>query len=128
MTVFVYGLVAGIVKLDDLGLYLSRRGGAVARAIGGVLLAAAPKLMKALAVLGTLAMFMVGGSILAHGVPALHHFVEGVAQSVATVPAVGGILKAIAPSLVDAVIGVIAGAVALVVFTGASKLFKRKAH
>ena len=128
MTVGVYGLVAGIVKLDDLGLHLSRRANAAARGFGNLLLAAAPKLMKALSVLGTLAMFMVGGSILAHGVPDVHHFVEAIAHRVETVPVVGGLLKVIVPSLVDAVIGVIAGAAALLVWTGVSKLFKRKAH
>ncbi|MFL6709988.1 MAG: DUF808 domain-containing protein, partial [Massilia sp.] len=73
MTVGVYGLVGAIVKIDDLGLFLSRRAGALARAIGAVLLAGAPLLMKTLSVVGTAAMFMVGGSILMHGVPALHH-------------------------------------------------------
>jgi predicted DNA repair protein MutK len=128
MTVGVYGLVGGIVKLDDLGLYLSRRAGAAARAIGKLLLAAAPMLMKALSVLGTLAMFMVGGSILAHGIPAAHHFVEGLGQSVGATPGVGGLLKVLVTSLADAVIGVIAGALALLAWTGATKLFKRKAH
>ena len=127
MTVGVYGLVAGIVKLDDFGLYLSKKTDSASRAIGNLLLAAAPKLMKALSVLGTLAMFMVGGSILVHGVPVLHHFVEGIGASVATVPGVGGVLAVIVTSLVEAVIGVIAGAIALVAVTGVMKLFKREA-
>jgi predicted DNA repair protein MutK len=78
MTVGVYGLVAAIVKMDDAGLYLSRRpssreGGGVVHAFGRGLVRAAPLLMKALAVLGTAAMFLVGGGILVHGIPALHH-------------------------------------------------------
>ena len=76
MTIGVYGLVAGIVKLDDLGLYLSRKANAVVQAIGHVLLKAAPWLMKVLSVLGTAAMFLVGGGILTHGIAPLHHFIE----------------------------------------------------
>jgi hypothetical protein len=76
MTVGVYGLVAGIVKLDDAGLYLSRRASGLARAAGIAILRVAPWLMKALSVAGTAAMFLVGGGILAHGIPALHHLAE----------------------------------------------------
>jgi predicted DNA repair protein MutK len=72
MTVGVYGIVAGIVKMDDLGLHLLSRSGSVARTIGRGLLLAAPRLMKALTVIGTAAMFLVGGGILAHGIPAVH--------------------------------------------------------
>ena len=84
MTVGVYGLVAAIVKIDDLGLYLSRRtapgaAAALLRRIGWGLLRAAPLLMKALAVLGTAAMFMVGGGILLHGLPWLHALSDGLA-------------------------------------------------
>ncbi len=75
MTIGVYGLVAGIVKLDDLGLWLSRQTGAAA-ALGTGILAFAPWLMKALSVAGTAAMFLVGGGILVHGVAPLHHLVE----------------------------------------------------
>ncbi|MBD7955655.1 DUF808 domain-containing protein [Stenotrophomonas sp. Sa5BUN4] len=74
MTVFVYGLVAGIVKIDDAGLYLARKGGAVA-AFGRGMVASAPWLMKFLSIAGTAAMFLVGGGILVHNVPALHHWV-----------------------------------------------------
>jgi uncharacterized protein len=78
MTVGVYGLVAGIVKLDDAGLALLRRGSAVAKGAGRAILAATPWLMKALSVAGTAAMFLVGGGILTHGVPLAHHALEGV--------------------------------------------------
>ena len=77
MTVGVYGLVGGIVKLDDLGLRLAREGaGKLRTAIGRGILAFAPKLMKFLSVAGTAAMFLVGGGILVHGIPALHHLAE----------------------------------------------------
>ena len=82
MTVGVYGLVAGIVKLDDLGLWLSRQASNAAQALGRGIVAAAPWLMKTLSVVGTAAMFLVGGGILVHGVPALHHAVEGVGAAV----------------------------------------------
>jgi predicted DNA repair protein MutK len=126
MTVGVYGLVAGIVKLDDAGLYLSRRANAALRLFGRGLLAAAPMLMKALSVLGTIAMFMVGGGILMHGVPALHHLVDSAAAAAGSVAGVGAVLKAVAPTVIDAVAGVLAGAAALVVVTVGTKLFKRK--
>lgn len=113
MTIGVYGVVAGIVKIDDLGLYLSRKSGAAARAIGNLLLAAAPRLMKALSVIGTVAMFMVGGGIIGHAFEPLHHLAEGAAHAVAGVPAIGGLLAAVAPTLIDAVAGVIVGAVVL---------------
>ena len=99
MTVGVYGLVAGIVKLDDFGLWLTRKASSAAQAVGRLLLKAAPWLMKALSVLGTAAMFLVGGGILTHGIPAAHHFIE--AQN----GAVGMLLNGLA--------GVIAGALAL---------------
>ena len=125
MTLGVYGLVAGIVKLDDAGLYLSRRANGGLRAVGRVLLAGAPMLMKALSVLGTIAMFMVGGGILVHGVPALHHLVDSAAAAAATVPGVGRLLAAITPSVIDAAAGLVAGAIALAAVTLASRLFKR---
>jgi predicted DNA repair protein MutK len=111
MTVGVYGLVAGIVKLDDAGLYLRRQEGGAQRALGTGLLRLAPWLMKFLSVAGTAAMFLVGGGILVHGVPALHHVVEGAA---ATFPAFAGLAELVANLLVGVVAGgIIVGAVAL---------------
>ncbi|MCA1979265.1 MAG: DUF808 domain-containing protein [Thiobacillus sp.] len=118
MTVGVYGLVAGIVKLDDAGLYLSQKTSAAARALGRFLLAAAPWLMKALSVLGTAAMFLVGGGILVHGLPVLHHAIEAV------VP-VGGALALVAGLVADALVGIAAGALVLAGVTLAKKLFRR---
>lgn len=108
MTVGVYGLVAGIVKLDDLGLYLSRMKGALA-ALGRGILRAAPWLMKALSVAGTAAMFLVGGGILTHGIPALHHAIERLAQGA------GGVGQAVLPTLLDGLVGIVAGGLVLVV-------------
>lgn len=119
MTVFVYGLAAGIVKLDDLGLYLSRKGGAL-RTTGLAILSAAPWLMKALSVAGTAAMFLVGGGILVHGVPALAHAVEGFAARL------GSGFDWLIAALVNAAIGVVAGAVLLLVWSGVQRLRTRR--
>jgi predicted DNA repair protein MutK len=119
MTIGVYGVVAGIVKLDDLGLYLSRKPGGRA-AVGRAILKAAPYLMKGLTIAGTAAMFLVGGGILTHGVPALHHAIEGLASQV------GGLLGALVPTLLDALTGVVAGGLALVVVTLAQKLWAQR--
>jgi len=127
MTVGVYGLVAGIVKLDDAGLYLSRRASGFARGLGRMLLAAAPRLMKFLSVVGTAAMFMVGGGIIGHNWPLLHHVEENAAARMGEVPAIGGVLHAITPTLIDAVAGVILGALVLLVVTVVNKLRGKKA-
>jgi uncharacterized protein len=117
MTIGVYGLVAGIVKLDDLGLWLTQKPGQMAKRIGGAILSAAPYMMKSLSVIGTAAMFMVGGGILTHGVPAAHHWIESVSQST------GG-FSLIVPTLLNAVAGIIAGAVILVGVMAASKVWR----
>ncbi|WP_129139303.1 DUF808 domain-containing protein [Modicisalibacter coralii] len=121
MTLGVYGLVAGIVKLDDLGLYLSRRRGAAAT-LGRGLLAGAPWLMKGLSVVGTLAMFLVGGGILSHGVPLLHHLVEGAAEADVGVPGLDALIHGLGPSLLNLAIGLVVGAVALGVVTAVQRL------
>ncbi len=113
MTVFVYGLVAGIVKLDDVGLYLSRKGGAVA-AFGRGLVVSAPWLMKFLSVAGTIAMFLVGGGILVHNVPVLHHAVQGFGGEGQW----GWLISAAA----NMVVGIVAGAIVLAAVTGFQKL------
>ncbi|AZF15226.1 DUF808 domain-containing protein [Pseudomonas sp. R3-18-08] len=117
MTAGVYGLVAGIVKLDDLGLWLTQKPGQVARSIGGAILSAAPYMMKSLSVIGTAAMFMVGGGILTHGVPVVHHWIETVSQNT-------GALAWLMPTLLNAVAGIIAGALVLVVVSVVGKGWK----
>ncbi len=91
MTIGVYGLVAGIVKLDDLGFYLQRqsKGQGLKASLGGVLVRFAPKLMKGLTVVGTAAMFLVGGGIVVHNVPVVHHVLEPILNTVEAWPAVG---------------------------------------
>jgi predicted DNA repair protein MutK len=120
MTVGVYGLVAAIVKLDDLGLLLYQREGEsigrrFSRWLGQRLISFAPWLMKALGVVGTVAMFMVGGGILLHGIPSLGHAVEGFAHSLP------GVLAAITPTLAGVLVGMVAGGLAVAVMEG----FKR---
>ena len=116
MTIGVYGLVAGIVKLDDLGLWLTQKPGQAARSIGGAILRAAPYMMKSLSVIGTAAMFLVGGGILTHGVPVVHHWIETVSQS-------AGGMAWLVPTLLNGVAGIIAGAVVLAVVSGVGKLW-----
>ncbi|CAI0975520.1 MULTISPECIES: DUF808 domain-containing protein [Serratia] len=115
MTVGVYGIVAGIVKLDDLGLYLSRKSSALARSVGSGIVSAAPYLMKTLSVVGTIAMFMVGGGILTHGLPPVHHLFEDWASYATVVPTFGQILQGVIPALLNVVFGLIAGGVVLLV-------------
>ena len=121
MTVGVYGVVAGIVKLDDWGLFLSRRKAAWRRSLGGLILRGAPWLMKGLSVVGTAAMFLVGGGILVHGWPWLHHVVEGIA-----VAAGSGWMATVISTLLGGLTGVTAGAVALGVVTLGQKVFGSK--
>lgn len=119
ITVFVYGLVAGIVKLDDLGLYLSSRQSSIAQKIGQGILWLAPYLMKLLSIVGTIAMFLVGGSIILHGIPGAEHWLESI------LPGHGaGMLSAILTLLAHFVIGLIVGLVIVVVVS----LFHKKEH
>jgi predicted DNA repair protein MutK len=111
MTVGVYGIVAGIVKMDDLGLYLLQKPGAVAKVIGRGLLLAAPKLMKALAVIGTVAMFMVGGGSLTNGMPPVHHAIAHWAEA-------AGWLSGVVYLVLDIIVGLLGGALALLGVTG----------
>jgi hypothetical protein len=120
MTIGVYGLVAGIVKLDDAGLYLSQRPVRLARAFGHGILAAAPTLMKGLSIIGTAAMFLVGGGILMHGLPGAHHVVEAVTHAVG----VGSLLGTLTPLLLDGLAGIAAGALVLAAVSLGKRLFK----
>ena len=116
MTVGVYGLVAGIVKLDDLGLHLQRSASAFTRRIGGAILGFAPWLMKTLSVVGTAAMFMVGGGILLHGWPTAAHAVEHFAAGF------GGVGGALINTGAGAGVGIVAGAIVLAAVMVVQKL------
>jgi uncharacterized protein len=121
MTVGVYGLVGGIVKIDDAGLHLSRSASSAAQAFGRGLLVFAPWLMKALSVLGTAAMFLVGGGILLHGVPAVGHAVEHWAEGL-------GAMAGLVNSLAGGIAGLLAGIVCVLLFNGFNKLRGQSAH
>lgn len=120
ITIGVYGLVAGIVKLDDGGLYLSQKDSSLAQRLGNGILWAAPWMMKSLSVLGTIAMFLVGGGILTHGLPpvydAIHHVAEGV----------GGFAGALVPLVADGLFGVAVGALLVAVITPVVKRWEKR--
>lgn len=122
MTVGVYGFVAAIVKMDDVGLHLLKKhNGVLAQTVGKGLLLAAPKLMRALTVIGTAAMFLVGGGILAHGIGPLHHGIEHIGETI-------GMFGWLATALLNALVGVAGGVLALLAVTLFGKvagLFKR---
>ncbi|MBE7452662.1 MAG: DUF808 domain-containing protein [Kofleriaceae bacterium] len=109
MTVGVYGLVAGIVKLDDLGLDLLRRRGGVAQATGRLIIAGAPRLMKLLSIAGTAAMFLVGGGILVHGVGPLHHLAQDAAAAAGALEPLGGLWSALTEMAINAGTGIVVG-------------------
>jgi predicted DNA repair protein MutK len=124
MTVGVYGLVALIVKMDDAGLWLMRRTGngivaSLQHSLGETLLAVAPRMLKLLAVAGTLAMFLVGGGIVVHGIPVISAASAALAQTAGAASATAG---AVVPILFDAVAGVLTGALVLGVVLAVSRL------
>ncbi len=116
MTIGVYGLVAAIVKLDDAGIHLLQQPSKAKQTIGGFILRLAPRLMKSLAVVGTAAMFLVGGGILVHGLPPLAdmlHYLEELVN--------GGVLGVFVAMVFNGIVGVIAGGI----IVGAQSLVKR---
>jgi len=126
MTVGVYGLVAAIVKLDDGGLYLAETSGSglsaqLKRKLGFAILGFAPYMMKALSVVGTAAMFLVGGAILTHGLGAVHQWITDFASTLAN-----GFLQLALPILLDGLFGIVAGSIALLLVAGGRYLLKHK--
>lgn len=130
MTVGVYGLVAGIVKLDDGGLYLSSRTGATLsrramRALGRAILVSAPYMLKGISVLGTAAMFLVGGGIMLHGIPPVNDWLHDVTHAASEIAGVGWALEVLTPMVINGVAGVVAGAIVLACVLGAKRVFRR---
>ena len=119
MTIGVYGLV------DDLGLYLTKQAASFKQTIGRGLLAFAPLLMKLLSIVGTIAMFLVGGGIINHTIPLLHHVTENTVDHVETIPAVGNIIGALTPTLINFAIGIVAGAIVLLVVSLIQKMWPK---
>ncbi|EED32762.1 conserved hypothetical protein [gamma proteobacterium NOR5-3] len=129
MTLGVYGLVAAIVKIDDLGLYwiqTEREGliGSALRAIGRGLLALAPRLMRVLTVVGTAAMFLVGGGILVHGIAQLHHLADLFLQLIQQGLGDNAVVNVVVPQVFSATVGVLAGAAVLLVLSGVFRAYK----
>ncbi len=123
MTMGVYGLVAGIVKLDDLGLYLSLSSGApFKRGLGKGILWFAPFLMKCLSIAGTVAMFLVGGGILVHALPSGHEVTHGVEHFFESFPGIGYVLAALTGPLVNGVAGLVLGGILFLVASVFSKM------
>ncbi len=122
MTVGVYGLVAGIVKLDDGGLYLTQRKNKLSQAFGRAILWTAPFLMKTLSIAGTAAMFLVGGGIITHGIPWLHHTISHFAESAKLAGGVSSFLAPLIPSLLNGICGLLAGTVVLLMVMGTKKI------
>lgn len=131
VTVGVYVLVAAIVKMDDAGLSLSRAADGNSPSnleafVGRSLLWMAPRLLRTLSVLGTIAMFLVGGGILIHGIPFLDHLVHGARASVSTLPSVGMLVGALIPTLITFVVGLVAGGLLVGMVSLAQKLRPRR--
>lgn len=134
ITLIVYGLVATIVRMDDVGLHLIRGEASdnewisFRHKLGHSILGFAPVLMKTLTIVGTAAMFLVGGGIIAHGISTLHHFVEHSAELAEhSIPSIGGIIGALTPTVMNGLIGVIVGGILVVVISLGTGLFGGKA-
>lgn len=129
MTVGVYGLVAGIVKMDDAGLYLvkNNREKSLKRIIGNGLLSFAPKLMKSLATIGTIAMFLVGGSIVVHSIPDSHVMLHHLLTTLPAAAQSNGLITWLVPVIIDALTGITAGFIVLTVVMGTQKLTGKSA-
>ncbi|MFW2178006.1 MULTISPECIES: DUF808 domain-containing protein [unclassified Moraxella] len=121
MTVGVYGLVAGIVKLDDLGYHLMEKPSASSQSMGKAILAFAPKLMKFLSIAGTLAMFLVGGGIIAHGIGAIHHGIEHLGDMT-------GVFDGLTTNVLNGLVGLVAGLIVVAIVTGINKARGKSAH
>ena len=125
MTVGVYGFVALIVKIDDIGLYLTEQAANFKQRIGRGLLAFAPILMTTLSVVGTAAMFLVGGGIINHAIPFVHHFTEDTVEYVQDIPTMGSIVGSLTPMLMNLVVGILAGILVVIVVALVQKVWSK---
>ena len=125
MTIGVYGLVAFIVKIDNIGLHLSEQASNFKQSAGRGLLAFAPILMKILSIVGTLAMFLVGGGIINHAIPLVHHFTEDSVEYVQEIPNIGSIFGALTPTLINFAVGFIAGLIVVALIGLVKKVWPR---
>ncbi|OFE43908.1 DUF808 domain-containing protein [Acinetobacter towneri] len=125
MTVGVYGFVALIVKIDDIGLHLTEQASNFKQRIGSGLLAFAPILMKTLSVVGTAAMFLVGGGIINHAIPFVHHFTEDTVEYVQHIPTMGSIVGAVTPTLMNFAVGILAGVLVVIMVTLIQKVWPK---
>lgn len=122
VTIGVYGLVAALVKIDDVGLHLLQKENASSstKTLGRFMINAAPKIMKFLSIAGTIAMFLVGGSIISHGIGYLHH-------TVADISHLSGMFSSLSTMLLEGIIGFVIGVVTLAIVTGITKVRGRGA-
>lgn len=125
-TIGVYAVVAGVVKLDDLGIYLASKKARLTQSIGRFVLRATPYFMKTLSFLGTVALFRVGGGIIVHGIPALHHLVEWAEHALEALPGAGPSLAHAAPALINMLAGLVVGSIVLAGVMLYKKMFRRK--
>jgi len=127
ITVFVYALVAGIVKMDDLGMMWVKsvpdgEAPTMKSRTGSALLWFAPRFLKALTFVGTIAMFLVGGGILVHGVPFLHHLVHGAEELAQGIPSIGFLMGPVVPTALNGLAGLIAGCLLVLGATAIQRL------
>lgn len=128
ITAGVYGLVAAILRLDDLGLYLIQKPEQFYKRMGCHILKLAPYLMKTLSIVGTAAMFLVGGGIIAHGVPVIHHWIEDRTEQIHVIPAFEHLFDSLLTMGLNGLIGIIAGAAALALVTLGQKAWLAMHH
>ncbi|ENU1228488.1 DUF808 domain-containing protein [Providencia rettgeri] len=124
MTIGVYGLVAGIVKLDDLGFYLQKKTSSLLKKIGNTLIYSTPYLMKTLSVVGTAAMFMVGGGILTHGISYISEWITEISFTATLTPIIGSTMQFILPTIINLFFGLVTGLILVAIISLFKKLKK----
>ncbi|EOV8088693.1 DUF808 domain-containing protein [Providencia rettgeri] len=124
MTIGVYGLVAGIVKLDDLGFYLQKKTSSLLKKLGNTLIYSTPYLMKTLSVVGTAAMFMVGGGILTHGISYISEWITEISFTATLTPIIGSTMQFILPTIINLFFGLVTGLILVAIISLFKKLKK----